>query len=384
MKRTLIIAVSVLLVVTLVLGASIAMAAKPQDAGNKGMDVIEKSNGFPSGEHFNLNIHGKDGSTYTCPDEDDEFTVWGKSVFISENTDDTKIYYHSNKKGNIDDLKVIDGCGVFDGSVTVQLPAPPQDLPPELQGYHVFARILAKPNNSKKTEGNPSFIMLSPNTVDTLCNDPYQDPITGEWSCPDELSLGLVLIGGVYVDNGTEFERFQNPKGEKRGKSKAVDITALFTYEGWVVDDSLDIWDAVAVAPGQDGLITVGDIPVSNWDCDDGTTAENRDINGDTLVNPDLSVNFTDPETKVLDPDLLMYLQYKAMLPLSPAPPSPAPACWDPVTEPQAWDFTDGMWILNIADYVLTWQDITNDGTKLLQVRFYPRWTTEYIPPPAP
>ena len=36
-------------------------------------------------------------------------------------------------------------------------------------------------------------------------------------------------------------------------------------------------------------------------------------------------------------------------------------------------------WILNIADLVLTDQAITNDGIKLLKLKFYPVATTEYL-----
>ena len=47
-----------------------------------------------------------------------------------------------------------------------------------------------------------------------------------------------------------------------------------------------------------------------------------------------------------------------------------------------AWYFAleDCMWIFNIADLVVTEQGLVNDGTKLLQIRFYPVDTTEYIP----
>jgi hypothetical protein len=47
-----------------------------------------------------------------------------------------------------------------------------------------------------------------------------------------------------------------------------------------------------------------------------------------------------------------------------------------------AWYFApeDNMWILNIADLVITEQGLVNDGTKLLQVRFYPVETTEFTP----
>ena len=53
MKRPVIATLSVLLAAALILGASPVMAAKP-------MDVIARSNGFPSGMHFNLNLHGRE------------------------------------------------------------------------------------------------------------------------------------------------------------------------------------------------------------------------------------------------------------------------------------------------------------------------------------
>jgi hypothetical protein len=52
-----------------------AFAAKPSRPDN---DVIAKSNGYPSGPHFNLNIHGKKAG-YTC-----DPTPGGNSVFILE------------------------------------------------------------------------------------------------------------------------------------------------------------------------------------------------------------------------------------------------------------------------------------------------------------
>ena len=50
----------------------------------------------------------------------------------------------------------------------------------------------------------------------------------------------------------------------------------------------------------------------------------------------------------------------------------------DPKVEPYCIYFTNE-WVLNIADLVLAGGDITNDGTKLLQLRFYPLWETEYV-----
>jgi hypothetical protein len=45
----------------------------------------------------------------------------------------------------------------------------------------------------------------------------------------------------------------------------------------------------------------------------------------------------------------------------------------------KAWYF-DQEWVFNIADLVITEQGLVNDGTKLLQIRFYPRATTEFTP----
>ena len=40
--------------------------------------------------------------------------------------------------------------------------------------------------------------------------------------------------------------------------------------------------------------------------------------------------------------------------------------------------YYENEWILNIADLVVTDQNISNDGVKLLKLRFYPVATTLY------
>ena len=42
-----------------------------------------------------------------------------------------------------------------------------------------------------------------------------------------------------------------------------------------------------------------------------------------------------------------------------------------------AW-YQDEVWIMNIADLVITEQGLVNDGTKLMQIRFYPVDTTTF------
>jgi len=105
MKRITIVVVSVLVVTTLVLGASTVMADKPSHAG-EGNQLIPRPNGFPAGPHYNLNIHGKKVG-FACND-----TPGGGSVFVDE-YGPAKIQYVSNKKGSLTELMVLDPCAVL-------------------------------------------------------------------------------------------------------------------------------------------------------------------------------------------------------------------------------------------------------------------------------
>ena len=106
MKNKLIIS---LLVGVFIFGlCSFVQAAKPQD-------VIMMSNGFPSGLHFNLNIHGKDND-YNCNQ-----TTGGNSVFIPL-YGPSEIEFMSNKKSDITSLMVMDSCSNYFSS-------PPDDDP---------------------------------------------------------------------------------------------------------------------------------------------------------------------------------------------------------------------------------------------------------------
>ena len=58
MKKIVITIITVVALICANLAVFPVMAAKP-------IDVQYQSNGFPSGQHFNLNLHGKDPATYT-------------------------------------------------------------------------------------------------------------------------------------------------------------------------------------------------------------------------------------------------------------------------------------------------------------------------------
>jgi hypothetical protein len=322
---------------------SIVQAAKPQSSGS-GKDVIAMSNGFPSGLHFNLNVHGKDYD-YNCNQ-----TIGGNSVFIPL-YEQSEIQYVSNKKSKITQLMVIDSCSndflypPDDNPIKVFLPqkVQPDELQPPIdpEGYHVFARILAKPNNGRNQECdgvNCSNIILYPNSVIEACNDSGVDSDTfGEYTdCNGDLALGLIVGNNLYIANPSEeqYVRFDPTSDGGKGKSKATDITRFFTYTGWIIDETLDITF--------DGIIDINDVPIADYD---GDTIFDRDFDRDGDEDAD---------------DVEAWLTSLEGV--------------------YAW-YYDTEWILNIADLVVTEQGLVNDGTKLLQIRFYPVSTTEYVVP---
>jgi hypothetical protein len=333
MKRILVLALVVALIVSLAVGLSTAMAAKPDGRTDPTkQDVIDRSNGFPSGPHYNLNIHFKDW--VSCPPDLED---GGHSVFLPADGEGN-ITYVSNKKSSVTDLIVLDACGI-DGWAKVQLPAVPNGLPDEQRGYFVFGRILGKPNNGQGCSNGdcPSTVILDPAVVIQACNDNPTEPIEGFGDFTDiddcELALGLILDGAVYGATPETYERFDPGTTHGKGKSKATDITSLFTWTGWV-------YDAATFDLDEDGDVDCDDVLLSGVDWD-----------GSGIIDCD---DFDD------------WVTY-----------------WQNQDPAKAWEFVN-RWILDIADLVFANQLVDSDGGKLLQVRFYPMWTTEYIPPPTP
>ena len=94
----------VLALSSLVMIASVFMAAPV--LAEKRLDVMLMSNGYPSGPHYNLNIHGKDTATFSC-----DITHAGSSVFISEYGRSTIEYVWNKKASFVTELTVLDACG---------------------------------------------------------------------------------------------------------------------------------------------------------------------------------------------------------------------------------------------------------------------------------
>ena len=123
----------------------------------------------------------------------------------------------------------------------------------------------------------------------------------------------------------------------RRGKSKAVNVTEMFTYTGIAFDTSLD-----ANLDGDltmDDFLLIGDINL------DGVVdaLDDHDLDGSGVVDAvdfDLWLSFLESEG--------LYLELNES------------------------------WIFDIADLVVYGWDYENNGSKLVQVRYYPVDQTEF------
>jgi hypothetical protein len=279
-------------------------------------------NGFPSGPHFNLNIHGKQAG-FSCPQpeyyvrvtvdanndgdlnslvkvcdlgdtcEPTVTQIYGNSIFIPESGKGVQVNVESGKKGpksapSAAELQVTDWCSGFGDDAEVRF-----RLPANEAGYDVYARILAKPTD------NPSMTFSDPGLV-------YAEDEDGAlvW-------VGL-LTGSGFQASGTPFT-FTRYKG----KSPAQDITGLFQWSG----------DLCYTQP-----------------------AEGR----------------TETPFCVSGPDSLGQYSYY--------PPDDAGLCLASGTPILLYCTAYASdWVFNIADFVEMFYGIDNNLAKLVQVRFYPR-----------
>lgn len=189
-------------------------------------------NGFPSGDHYNLNIHGKKDS-YSCSAQEYDYNgepIYGNSVFVPENGQGS-IYVESGKgkrAAAITELQVTDPCA-FDGNgATIK-------LPPSKNGYNVYARVLAKPTD-----------------------EPYIGLESSLYMVQDELGNDLLYLG-LVTDQG--FETPTVSVTRKKGKSKAVDISGMFQWSGTVCyfEEPLDGYESSStvccVDADEDGVL---------------------------------------------------------------------------------------------------------------------------------
>lgn len=351
-------------------------AGKP----TKGADGPYIGNGFPSGPHFNLNIHGKNESfkcpvaTYlqvvsddpipddgispgdvfdTCPDGytcTDGEQVFGNVINVPREGTDIQIQIESGRKGpktkeSATDLEVTDWCASVGGdnnAASFRLPADPD-------GYAVYARVTGKPTDDPYFEIHGRQFSL----VEVECAE-------GDTSdnCTLNNTYDLLLLGVVYEDGtfapGTDgtLERIDSTDGRGgKGVKNATNITSLFEFTGsvcYIYDNDpacgdtdfpctatayccATDWNTGAYTAGpngvscelkSDGLFTVWDDLLEDWV---------QDCNAQDVTD---SIDWVDQE---------LYCR----------------------------DYIDS-WIFNIADFVNVLFNVNNNGTYNVQLRFYP------------
>jgi len=380
MKKTTLHGLCLNLVAVLVIGVSPAMAAKP-------INVIQLSNGFPSGDHFNLIIHGKQ-LDYNCtncelctdPGACDPLVLECNVINVPEYTAQdpetaNTISYVSGKKVKIDQLTVFDSCTEsFD-----QSPAEVW-LPYEEQGYYVFARALGKP--AKKDEGSRRIILenLGLEAYSLAQDVSNPDDVTSQFE--QYMALGLITKTETYKmsSTGDMLIRFDpEPEGKGTGKTLGKNITDMFLWTGFVFDPILDL--------NADGVVNEMDVEYACWSAYDydsdgyitGSDLEefgiydrlelaaiapcDYDRNGNGEIDP-WDGEF-DPWYDGIEPDS----EFEAWLYDN------MTATVDGVTI-ILWEYYEEHWVFDIADLVYQNQVVTNEGIKNLQIRFYPKATT--------
>lgn len=307
-------------------------AAKPVDKNG-----IPFGNGFPSGEHYNLIIHGKKAD-FQCPTpEFDPITgeqVFGNVINIPRVDDGLpiEIFMESGRKGpkgapDASTLEVTDWCSKSFDDSAASLRLPKNDA-----GYAVYARITGKPGEETSAMFNyPDF-----------------------WKVEDEAGNDLILLGTITGNMLTQIDgegmtvyRTESTKGNK--VPKASNITDLFMWYGTICYFDPYSYDN----SGNPVYSYCGEYPatdqcdVTDLCCVDAV--EPYGVYEDCGLFADVAV---DPGDGILVcPDAL---------------PLDIGAYCRTYTE------LEQQWIFNIADFVELIWDIDNNGAYNIQVRFYP------------
>jgi len=457
-RNAVILTITISMIIAGVYGAGenlFASAKKPQT-------VIEWSNGFPSGEHGTINIHGKKLDPFFNCDNSKEAEPFGSSIFVPP----AEINFVSNKRASgFNILQVLDPCADPFGKPGNIDPALIQIKSEPMQVYWI---IHGKPNNgnggSEPSEAMLAFpelidacnflpafaddsdvlefdidvglaiidftgdeqyadvgtnvgvfdagdsIYLDTGTTDNVVdatdtllydggnavvidvtalesfspNEKHEDsdPVNNgifdgvetvyfdvddaddfvaigdtrlanaitqglpedeggkELDCTDTSIVGLGLVNnkGAFDLDGQTLIKFDETDPNKKGKkSKAVNITGLFTWSGVLCQPSLDV--------NGDGKLTVDDDFFGLTDADIFAVVSQETADVLWPTNP----NSNSFDTEVSEAEFTAFL----------------------ATLPECEEFVN-RWIFEIADIVLYGLDYINNGSVLTQIRFYP------------
>ena len=369
---------SLILIAATALFASNSFAGKP----TKGEDGPYLGNGFPSGPHFNLNIHGKN-ENFTCPDAEYLWTIDSELYFIDDGIEvgneivasacpdgytctqgeqvfgnvinlpldgsDVQIFVESGRKGPKSkrgevstELEVTDWCTKpFDSD------AASFRLPEDPDGYAVYARATGKPVQEQFFEvfGRDLTVVEVECSADDLLNDPNCE---GDGTY-DLLLLGLVDEQGAWINYGNgdgNFDRVDDTDGRGgKGVKDATEITGMFEFTGdvcYIYADDPACTDGDPCTESSyccptdiDGYYTGACILKETalfWDTDSYVCSNNDGFDGTGAEAPG--------------------------------------TFW--LEESFYCRSYEDAWIFNIADFVEVLFDVRNNGTYNLQLRFYP------------
>jgi hypothetical protein len=354
-----------------------ASAGKP----TKGEDGPYIGNGFPSGPHFNLNIHGKN-ENFTCPAAKYEWTllddpvpddgliagdvvigeacpagyscsqgdqVFGNVINIPQDGQGVQILVESGRKGpkskeTTTNLEVTDWCADIGGdndAAEFRLPADPD-------GYAVYARVTGKPTE------DPWFEIYdrSFDLVEVECDSEDTSDNCALHGTYDLLLLGVVHEDGTFTP-GTDgtLERVDTTDGRGgKGVKNATDITGLFEFTGSVCY----IYDTDPACEDPDFLCTATtfccatDVFTGEYVVGfDGVSCQDKFSSGYfSYLDEDNVEQF---DCNVQDTEFIDWVEQDLY-------------CRDYVES----------WIFNIADFVNVLFDVNNHGAYNVQFRFYP------------
>lgn len=312
------------------------------------------NNGFPSGDHFNLNIISKKAS-YQCSLEEDEYgnPVYGNVIFVPEG-EEVQIKMQSGKiKGNKlsdlgDTLRVIDPCAGFVNDTTEDTAAILQ-LPPG--DYSVYARMVGTPIENGNMEIVPGLDYVQDNDGNYL------------WYAGD--------VGqGFTCDNKTIDPHQKGSKGKgNTGKSTATIIDCLFKWSGEVCYFNPDLtgqsycgqcvnWDSINQV-----CLDYADCTQKDLCCEECCDTVDDVCCGteDVCVSGGFCIDDITYYSNCILPDSLDPVTCSSGDPVN---------VWCKKYGTAAEPDEEPVWVFNIADFVQYFWAATNNG-KVVQVRFY-------------
>ena len=345
--------------------ADFSVSAARGGIPGKALDVQKNSNGFPSGPHLNLNIHGRgpadwNGCESVTPHVGDPL---GGNINAPVDGAGNITLVVNNKKTSLTNMTVWDNCTENvhpddDDPALIQLPT-------NDDGWYVYVRILGKPNNNN---GEASSVVLTPDpSVLTMCNDNSTAPITGfeNFTSCDQGAVGMMPIlqisdGNIFNTTGVLIEKFDTI-GKGKGRTQAVDMTDQFLWNGTVCNENLDtnFSDSITLADfdvtnstggDPDGVVNATDIDLLLFVGNLTKIGAGTDLDtGAEIVAAVDAEGLGAVAGEIEEAEFLFFL--------------------DLINECKVFD--EPIWVFNTAELVIYGLDWDGEGATNVQIRFY-------------